>query len=200
MSSQMAQIFETVESFMNRNDCHVLQSSTTGAKLEINSNIPNWSVSYGGRNNDDQLTNEIIQQWGGKNFDRDDIRKKFEEISKTGDFKKWTDGTSNPYVRPYVPNPHPPLQPNIGPGVNVTDFTLDLSDNEQDQVERGKEGGQIEIRRQPNVVDILVEIAKLDLLEVRQVLDKFGVKVTDRDGNVIYDPEKQEEEIKNRNW
>lgn len=114
------------------------------------------------------------------------------DVNETGDsgYKTiWGDSTGSPYVYPQIPIVIDPLG---------TDWSTDWMKGLEEQF--SKKEGHIEIRPAPSIADVLVEIAKLDILEVNQILDKYGVKVTDKDGNVIYDPEERERDIAEQDW
>lgn len=113
------------------------------------------------------------------------------------------DGTGNTYtgspslIWTTSPTDDSGISPFVIPGTvqpTITKPDIDI----REFFERHKKGdkeAQIEIRPAPTVADLLVEIALLGNVDVNDVFDKYGVKIVDREGNVIYDAEKKEQDI-----
>lgn len=90
-----------------------------------------------------------------------------------------------------------------GSGINipwpgVTTPTITFPNVEVTLDQESNKSAKVEIRPAPTVADLLVEIALLKSLEVNQIFDKYGVKIVDKDGLVIYDAEEREKEITNK--
>ena len=40
----------------------------------------------------------------------------------------------------------------------------------------------------------------INIEDINQIFDKYGVKIVDKDGTVIYDPERREKDIEEQSW